>query len=161
MRRWAGILLAGALAAGAAFSWPAAAGEPEKAGPPAELLRDNFERAELVLEVAVLSVSEAGTYPTDRGGAGYVVVRVHARPLRVFKGAGPVPPEFDYRFTREAGKGSVPSPRAGARLLVFLKRDVKDGSWWPIAEAAQFAMTPEVEREAAAWSQVEKSGGQP
>lgn len=150
-----------ALWCGMGFSAALLAGEPAPNGPPAELLEQNLKQAELVLEVAVLDVSRVANYPSDGGTGGYGVFLVHTRPVRCFKGASLLPSEFDYRFTQEAGAGSSPLPSSGAHLLVFLKRDARSGQWWVLAEASQFPMTPDLERELAARPSEAATRGKP
>jgi hypothetical protein len=110
--------------------------------PPAELVEDNFRRAEVALEVRVESVEMVDTLRADNGEIGYGRFRVTATAMEVFKGDVASGSPVTYTFTAEYRPDWQEVWKPGDRWLVFLEGSAEGHGFTVIDEAAEFPSSP-------------------
>ena len=115
-------------------------------GPPKDLLANNLSQCDAALEILVKSVEPEKTYQSDEGKGGYVQCLVKGVVTKTFKGSFSTGEALTYRFTSEYDRAPQCPIEVGLKYVVFLKHDVKTGSLWLFAEAAQFKSSSELVR---------------
>lgn len=113
---------------------------------PRSLVEQTWTEADCVLIVDVLENSRFGHVVGEPDNGGYARYLVNASVAEVLEAVIPLPGNtIQYRFTEEVDSTRPPYVKAGRKYLVFLKQNAA-GELWPVAEAAQFEMTPQLDR---------------
>jgi hypothetical protein len=113
---------------------------------PRSVVEHTWALADWVLVVEVQEVRWIAETRGDLASGGYAEYLVSAVVVEGLDAvSSPLEGAIQYRYTEEIDPNRRPYVQAGRDYLVFLKRTAS-GELWPVAEAAQFLMTPELDR---------------
>ncbi len=113
--------------------------------PPPEILKSNYELADLVFTTTTVRIIAEDTLWTDEGKPGYVKYLFKTKVISKIKGETSITSDLDFRVIAEYSEDFIAYWQNQKKLLVFLKNDSTSKSLFAI-ESGIFPLSDKLQQ---------------